>query len=78
MPLWLDAQIAFGPVKIANWEYRFVQDGAKTTVIETWTDHRVPGIGKIAGFFVGVRDRPGRNRDNMEATLARLAAAVEV
>ena len=70
--------VKFGPFNIANWDYRFQQDGAKTNVIETWTDHRVPGIGTIGGLFVGVRDRPGRNRDNMEATLARLAAAVEV
>ena len=70
--------VTLGPFKIANWEYRFHQKGAKTTVIETWTDHRVAGVGKIASLFVGVRDRPGRNRDNMEATLARLAAAVEV
>ena len=70
--------VTMGPFKVANWEYRFQQDGAMTTVSETWTDHRVPGISKVASYLIGVRDRPGRNRDNMEATLARLDAAVEV
>jgi Polyketide cyclase / dehydrase and lipid transport len=70
--------VTLGPFKIANWAYRFEQDGNKTIVVETWTDHRVPVIGTISSLFIGVRDRPGRNRRNMEATLAKLAAAVEV
>lgn len=70
--------VTVGPFKVANWEYRFEQDGARTTVVETWTDHRVPAIGKLASYVTGVRDRPAHNRDNMQATLARLAAAVEV
>jgi ribosome-associated toxin RatA of RatAB toxin-antitoxin module len=70
--------VTSGPFKIANWEYRFEQDGAMTSVVETWTDHRIPVIGMILSMFVGVRDRPGRNRKNMEATLATLASAVEV
>jgi hypothetical protein len=70
--------VAFGPFKIANWDYRFEQDGNKTMVVETWTDHRLPGVGPISSLFIGVRDRPGRNRQNMEATLAKLAATVEV
>lgn len=70
--------VTIGPFKIANWEYRFVQDGAMTSVVETWTDHRVPVIGTIGSLFIGVRDRSGRNRQNMEATLAELAATVEV
>jgi Polyketide cyclase / dehydrase and lipid transport len=70
--------VTLGPFKIANWEYRFEHDGAMTAVVETWTDHRVPVVGAIGSFFVGVRDRPGRNRQNMEATLAKLAATVEV
>lgn len=70
--------VTLGPIKIANWNYQFQQEGANTTVVETWTDHRIPVVGTVASLFVGVRNRPGRNRDNMEATLARLAAAVEV
>ena len=72
--------VTLGPFKVANWTYRFEQpDGAAgaTRVIETWTDHRVPVFGTIASLFIGVRDRPGLNRRNMEATLAKLAEAVE-
>lgn len=74
--------VTLGPFKVANWHYRFEQpdgtEGATTRVVETWTDHRVPVFGTIGSLFIGVRDRPGRNRQNMEATLANLAAAVEV
>ena len=70
--------VTLGPLKIANWDYRFEQDGNKTLVIETWTDHRLPVVGTISSLLVGVGDRPGRNRRNMEATLAKLAASVEV
>jgi ribosome-associated toxin RatA of RatAB toxin-antitoxin module len=70
--------VTSGPFKIANWDYRFEQDGGMTSVVETWTDHRIPVMGTILSLFIGVRDRPGRNRQNMEATLSNLAAAVEV
>jgi len=66
-----------GPLKISSWDYKFEQHGSKTLVVETWTDNRVPLIGTIVGWFIGVMDRPGRNRQGMEATLAKLAAAVE-
>jgi hypothetical protein len=69
--------VTAGPFKVANWDYRFEQRGDKTSVVETWTDHRQPLFGKVASLMIGVRDRPGLNRQNMEATLAKLAAAVE-
>jgi hypothetical protein len=72
--------VTLGPFKVANWDYHFEQaggpDGA-TKVVETWTDHRVPVFGTIGSLFIGVRDRPGRNRENMEATLDKIAAALE-
>ena len=68
-----------GPMKISNWDYRFEQQGGITSVVETWTDHRA------------ARDRHDRRLadrgratvpittgETMEATLANLAAAVEV
>jgi hypothetical protein len=70
--------VTLGPFKIANWDYCFERDGNNTLVIETWTDHRVAAFGAVANLLIGVRDRPGLNRQNMEATLAKLAAAVEV
>ncbi len=68
--------VTLGPFKIANWDYRFEPDGDTTSVVETWTDHRIPVLGAVGSWLIGVRDRPGRNRQNMEATLARLASAV--
>lgn len=68
--------VTAGPFKIANWDYRFEPDGDATEVTETWTDHRISGFGTIASLLIGVRDRPGLNRRNMEATLAKLADAV--
>ena len=70
--------VARGPIKIANWDYRFEQDGAMTAVVETWTDHRPPVVGTVVGWFIGVFNRQERNRQTMEATLAKLAASVEV
>jgi hypothetical protein len=66
-----------GPIKVASWDYTFDQQGSKTLVVETWTDNRIPVMGTIVGWFIGVTDRPGRNRHGMEVTLAKLAAAVE-
>jgi ribosome-associated toxin RatA of RatAB toxin-antitoxin module len=70
--------VTLGPFKVANWHYRFQRDGSKTLVVETWTDHRIPVMGTIASMLIGVRDRPRHNRENMETTLAKLAATVEV
>ncbi len=69
--------VTLGPFKVSNWDYRFEQDGSMTSVVETWTDHRIPVLGEIASWMVGVRDRTGSNRRSMEATLGKLAAAVE-
>ncbi len=69
--------VKLGPFLVANWNYQFEQDGNRTRVVETWTDHRLPVMGTIASLLVGIRDRPGRNRANMEATLAALATTAE-
>lgn len=70
--------VTIGPTRVANWDYRFEQKGGITSVVETWTDQRPPVIGPVVNLMIGVRDRAERNRRNMEATLANLAAAVEV
>ena len=70
--------VSTGPIKVATWDYRFEQSGDSTSVVETWTDRRNPLVAKVAILIAGVRDRPGRNRQTMEATLEKLAAAVEV
>jgi Polyketide cyclase / dehydrase and lipid transport len=69
--------VTAGPFKVANWEYRFAQDGSSTTVVETWTDHRSLTMSRISSLVIGVRDRITHNRVNMEATLEQLAGAAE-
>jgi hypothetical protein len=69
--------VTTGPIKVATWEYRFDQTGDATKVVQTWTDRRGLLASKVAVLVAGVRDRPGRNRENMEATMAKLAEAVE-
>ena len=69
--------VTTGPFKVATWEYRFNQSGDATTVVQTWTDNRASFAKKVAPLVAGVRDRTERNRQNMEATLTKMAAAVE-
>jgi hypothetical protein len=69
--------VTTGPIKVATWDYRFDQRGDKTSVVQTWTDRRGAFASKVAILVAGVRDRAGRNRQNMEATMEKLAATVE-
>ena len=69
--------VTAGPIKVANWDYRFDQSGDSTKIVHTWTDRRNAFSSAIAIMVAGVRDRPDRNRRNMEATLAKLAETVE-
>lgn len=69
--------VTTGPFKVATWEYCFNQSGDATTVVQTWTDNRASFAKKVAPLVAGVRDRTERNRQNMEATLTKMAAAVE-
>jgi hypothetical protein len=69
--------VTTGPIKVATWDYRFDQDGDTTKVVQTWTDNRSIVPRMLAPLFAGVRDRAERNRQNMQATLAKMAEAVE-
>jgi hypothetical protein len=69
--------VTAGPMKVASWDYRFDQRGDTTTIVQTWTDNRASLAKKVAPLVAGVRDRTERNRQNMEATLAKMAEAVE-
>lgn len=65
-------EVGAGPLKGAEWTYRFEPDGDATVVTEQWTDKRAGWL-KVAGKWVtGVADRASHNRESMEATLARL------
>jgi len=66
-----------GPIGISRWSFDLDSDASGCTVTETWTDRRgrlARAIGKPAS---GVADRTAHNRQGMEQTLERLAAAAE-
>lgn len=64
-------------VPVADWSYDIEPTDDGCLVTESWTDRR-PGFFKpLASRATGVADRVGRNRETMEQTLERLAAAAE-
>jgi uncharacterized protein YndB with AHSA1/START domain len=69
--------VTAGPVKVARWGYRLEPAGDATKVTEYWEDNRNPLAAKLTGLLVGVPDRAVHNRNGMELTLERLAAAVD-
>jgi hypothetical protein len=70
-------RVTFAAVPIAAWAYEFAGSGAATVVTESWTDLRPWWMDKGSGPIMGVPDRPGHNRANMEATLAALKTSAE-
>jgi hypothetical protein len=70
-------RVTFAAVPISAWSYDFVETGAATVVTESWTDLRAWWMDKGSGPIMGVPDRPGHNRQNMEATLAALKHSAE-
>ena len=71
-------EVTFGPLAISTWQYTMAASGGTTTVTESWTDRRPKWMKLGSGPVMGVADRDGHNRRNMEATLAALKAAAEV
>lgn len=70
-------EVDLGPVPIARWTYEFHPDGEGTRVVEIWDDRRLPSFKRLSAVVMSVPDRPGHNREGMEATLAALKASVE-
>ncbi len=65
-----------GPFKVAEWAYTFDPTPGGCRVTETWTDQR-NGLTKVLSKWAsGVSERSSHNRQGMEETLRRLAAAV--
>jgi len=62
--------------KVAAWLYEFEAVDGGCRVTESWEDHRGLIASKIGPLATGVKDRPARNRETMEATLEQLAGAV--
>jgi len=70
-------EVSSGPLSVATWRYTLEATGDTTTVTESWSDRR-PRWMKIGSIPVmGVADRAGHNRRNMEATLAALKTTAE-
>jgi uncharacterized protein YndB with AHSA1/START domain len=69
--------VSAGPVKVADWSYRFEPVGAGCRVTETFTDRRPGWFKPIGHLATGVGDRAAHNRAGMEQTLAGLATAAE-
>ncbi|HVW79511.1 MAG TPA: SRPBCC family protein [Mycobacteriales bacterium] len=69
--------VSFGPLKIADWSYEFTPTGDTTKVTERWEDRRTAWMERLSAPMMGVPDRPGHNRKNMEATLAALKRGAE-
>jgi len=63
--------------KVARWLYEFAAVDGGCRVTESWEDHRGLLASKLAPLATGVKDRPARNRETMEATLEQLAAATQ-
>jgi uncharacterized protein YndB with AHSA1/START domain len=70
-------RVTVGPVKISDWSYTFEPVPTGCQVTESWQDLRPRWFRPIATFVTGVSDRPSHNRQTMDQTLERLAAAAE-
>lgn len=71
-----DVKAAMG-LKVARWSYEFEPVAGGCRVVERWEDHRGALVTLVGPIVTGTKDRVGRNRETMTATLERLAAAVE-
>ena len=69
--------VNFGPIDISHWSYDFETVDGATLVTESWTEGRPSWMKTVSKPVMGVMDRAGHNRRNMEATLAALKAAAE-
>jgi hypothetical protein len=69
--------VSFAGVPIADWTYDFAANGETTTVVERWDDRRPGWMDSLSKPVMGVADRPGHNKANMDATLSALKKAAE-
>ena len=70
-------ECSVGDVHYSTWGYRIEPSDGGCRVTE-WTENLLPESTLKYGMEIsGVEDRPGRNREMMGTTLARLAAELE-
>jgi Polyketide cyclase / dehydrase and lipid transport len=62
---------------ISTWTYTFADAEGGCVVTESWADRRPSWMRTLSVPVMGVRDRAGHNRRNMQETLQRLKAAAE-
>jgi uncharacterized protein YndB with AHSA1/START domain len=67
----------FGDLRFAKWAYVIEPTDGGSRVTEIWDEGRPDEIMEFTAKISGVTDRGEHNRKGMEATLERLAAAVE-
>ena len=67
----------FGDLRFSHWAYVIEPADGGARVTEVWDDGRPEEIIEATSKISGVTNRGEHNRTTMEATLARLAAAVE-
>lgn len=67
----------FGDLHFSKWAYDIEPTADGCRVTESWEEGRPPEVIEMTNGISGVDDRVSHNRKNMEATLERLAAAVE-
>ncbi|HYD09106.1 MAG TPA: SRPBCC family protein [Acidimicrobiales bacterium] len=67
----------FGDLRFSHWKYEIEPTADGCRVTESWVDGRPDEILEATAGISGVSDRVTHNTAGMEATLERLAAAVE-
>jgi len=67
----------FGDLRFSKWAYRIEPTAEGCTVTETWDEGRPPDVIEFTKTISGVAERGEHNQRGMEATLARLADAME-
>lgn len=73
----LSFAVTAGPFKISEWSYVIDPTEGGCRVTEGWTDRRGGVMRTLSKLATGVQDRPSHNRQGMEETLRRVAAAAE-
>jgi uncharacterized protein YndB with AHSA1/START domain len=69
--------VTAGPFKVAEWSYVIDRTEGGCRVTEGWTDRRGSVMRTLSKLATGVQDRSSHNRQGMEETLRRIAAAAE-
>jgi hypothetical protein len=70
-------EVSVARIPASRWTYQFTPDGDATIVTETWTDRRPRWFAVLAGATMGIDDIGAHNQQNIETTLANLAAVAE-